>query len=106
MPICLIRKDPKLTRFLQAMEAERQERYGKDYQHSVEAALDRWRHHPKGSGNDEFFQLAASLLAAGMPHVEIERTLYAELPYAHGAELQRDRRADIPRIMRRLKCAA
>ena len=106
MPISLIRKDPKLTRFLQTMEADRQEREGDEYQRRVETALDRWRHHHKGSGNDEFFQLAATLSAAGMTHFEIERTLYAELTYAHGTESQRDRRAEIPRIMRRLRCAA
>jgi hypothetical protein len=105
-PICLTRKDPKLTRFLQEMEAERQERWGEAYQCRVSAALDRWRHHAKGSGNDEFFQLAASLSAAGMPPVEVERTLYAELPFAHGPESQRDRKADVPRIMRWLRCAA
>jgi hypothetical protein len=86
------------------MEAERQERWGADYQRRVEAALDRWRHHPKETGNDEFFRLAASLSAAGMPHADLERTLHAEVPYAHGSQSQRHRKADIPRIMQRLKC--
>jgi hypothetical protein len=105
-PILLVRKDPKLTRFLQAMEAEKQQRWGEDYQRRVEVTLDHWRHHPKGTGNDEFFQLAASLIAAGMRHADVERTLYAELPYAHGTRSQADRKADIPRIMRRLRCVA
>jgi hypothetical protein len=43
VPLSFVRKDPKLTRFLQALEAERQT-WGADYQRRVEAALDRWRH--------------------------------------------------------------
>ena len=104
-PISIVRKDPNLTRFLQAMEAEKQQQ-GENHRRRVDAALDKWRRHPKGTGNDEFVQLAASLFAVGIAHAEIERTLYAELPYAHGSRSQANRKADIPRIMRRLKCAA
>jgi hypothetical protein len=105
-PISFVRKDPKLTRFLEAIEHEKQERWGAVYQHRIDAALDRWRHHPKGTGNEEFFKLAGSLLAVGMAHGDVEGTLYAELVHAQGPKSRKDREADIPRIMRGLRCTA
>jgi hypothetical protein len=100
------RKDPKLTRALKLMEAEQVEHRQTNYQERVEAAMQRWRYHGKGTGNHEFFVLAASLAANGMDRIEIQQTLYAESVYAHGAMSQRDRRAAIPDIMNRLRCAS
>ena len=38
--------------------------------------------------------------------VFFERVLYDECPFAHGNTSQRDRRNDIPRVLRWLECAA
>jgi hypothetical protein len=105
-PASTQRKDPKLTRALQLMEVEKSERRYANYQDRVDAAINRWRGHAKGTGNHEFFVLATVLASAGMERNEIERTLHAEVPYAHGSESQRDRRTAIPDIMRTLRAAA
>jgi hypothetical protein len=105
-PISTLRKDPKLTRALKLMEAEQVAHRQTNYQERVEAAMQRWRHHGKGTGNYEFFVLAASLAATGMDRTEVRLMLCAESVYAHGSESQKDRRAAIPGIMNRLKCAA
>ena len=96
------KKDPKLARMVEAIEAHHQV----NYQERVDAAIQRWRQHPKGSGNEEFFRLAASLNRAGLPQNEVRRTLYDEAAFAHGTKSQRDRRAAIPNLLRRLRFAA
>ena len=77
------KKDPKLARMVEAIEAHHQV----NYQERVDAAIQRWRQHPKGSGNEEFFRLAASLNRAGLPQNEVRRTLYDEAAFAHGHEI-------------------
>lgn len=105
-PLSLVRTDPKLTRALLAMEAEKQAHRRENYEERVDAAIMKWRQHPEGTGHHEFFLLAVALASAGMERVEIEQTLYAETAYAHGGQSQQDRRTAIPDIMRRLRCAA
>jgi hypothetical protein len=105
-PVFTVRKDPKLTQALALMEAEKLERCQANYQDRIDAAISRWRGHLKGTGNHEFFVLAASLASAGMDQTEIVRTLHSEAIYAHGTESQKDRRAAIPTVVRRLRCAA
>jgi hypothetical protein len=105
-PSSLVRKDPKLTRLLTAIEAEKQAHGRASYQARVAAAIDRWRQHRKGTGNHEFFVLAASLNAASMNRADIARTLHDEAAYAHGRKSQDDRRASVPAIMHKLRCAA
>ncbi len=102
----VVRKDPRLTRALLAIEAEKKKIHRENYQQRVEAAVDRWRQHPKETGNRAFFDLAVALFGAGIERTEIGRTLRDEAVYAHGTKSQRDRRAAIPHIMRKLKCAA
>jgi hypothetical protein len=104
--INFVRKDPKLTRALLAMEAEKEGRRGPNYEEVVNAAIEEWRAHPIGSGNAAFFTLAVKLACAGMERDEIRRTLHAEVAYAHGPKSQGDRRTSIPYIMRMLRCAA
>jgi hypothetical protein len=105
-PKTFIRKDPKLVRALEAMEAEKLAHRRQNYQQRVDAALERWHEHPVGTGNDAFFQLAVALAGAGMERAEIGRTLHAEAAHAHGSKSQQERRAAIPGILRKLKCAA
>jgi hypothetical protein len=105
-PSNLIRKDPRLTRALLAFEAKEQASHQQNCQARVDAAISTWHQHPKGTGNQAFFRLAASLAGAGMGRHEIEQTLHAQAAYAHGAQSQKDRRAAIPGIMRTLRCAA
>jgi hypothetical protein len=102
-PASFVRKDPKLTRALLAMEAERQAHCRDSHQGRVDAAIDRWRQHPKKTGNRAFFELAVALVGAGMERAEIERTLYAESAYAHGSQSQSDRRTAIPHILKKIK---
>jgi hypothetical protein len=102
-PVPTSRKDPKLTRALQLMDSEK---FGHWRQSRIEAARRRWRHHGKGTGNHEFFVLAASLSSAGLDRAEIRRTLYDEAVHAHGAGSQRDRRSSISHIVEKLKHAA
>jgi hypothetical protein len=102
-PVSHIRKDPKLTRALLAMEAEKQARQKVNYQDRADAAVERWRQHPKATGNEEFFLLAVALAGAGMDRVEAERTLHTEAGFSHGAESQRQRRQAIPAIMKKLE---
>jgi len=99
-PVSIQRKDPKLTRALELIEAERSESHQANYQDRVNAAINRWRGHPKGTGHDEFFFLAVSLSNAGMDRNDIERTLHSEASFAHGGESQRHRRTAFPDIMR------
>jgi hypothetical protein len=47
-----------------------------------------------------------ALAGAGMERAEIGRTLHAEAAHAHGSKSQQERRAAIPGILRKLKCAA
>lgn len=105
-PKNLKRKDPKLTSFLHLFAAEKQAEHQKSFDRRVEDAISTWQQHPKGTGNQAFFQLAVSLAGAGMSRNEIEQTLHTQTAYAHGAESQRDRTAAIPGIMRTLRCAA
>jgi hypothetical protein len=105
-PVSTRRKDPKLTRVLTLIEAEKAEHRQANYGERVEAAITRWRGHIKGTGNSEFFVLAVSLASAGMGRLEIQTTLYSESYHAHGSESQRDRKAAIPDIINRLKYAA
>jgi hypothetical protein len=105
-PVSLVRKDPNLTRALLAIEAEKQAHRREDYEERVDAVITKWRQHPPGSGNHEFFMLALGLAAAGVERTEIERTLFSEAAFAHGNQSQQDRRAAIPDIMQRLRCAA
>jgi hypothetical protein len=98
--------DPKLRRILQLIEAEKSERRQVNYEERVEAAISRWLGQTTGTGNSEFFMLAVALTNAGMGRTEIQRTLFSESAHAHGAESQRDRKAAIPAIMDRLRCAA
>ena len=105
-PVSTERKDPKLTRALQLIEAERSDHRQADYQNHVAAAISRWRSHTKGTGNHEFFVLGTALAAAGMDHAEISRRLHSEAVYAHGSESQKDRRAALPDIMKTLRCVA
>jgi|ERR1019366_528779 hypothetical protein len=101
-----VRKDPKLTRALLLIESEKQKHHRQNYEERVGAAIERWHGHPKGSGNQAFFELAVALASAGMERSEIKETLYAEAEYAHGTESKRDRRTAIPHIMSKLRCAA
>lgn len=39
-------------------------------------------------------------------NIDIKRTLYEEVEFAHGAEARRDRRPAIPDIVRKLRCTA
>jgi hypothetical protein len=105
-PTSMVRKDPKLTRALMAIEGEKQAYHQESRQERVETAISTWRCHPKGAGNTAFFELAVTLASAGMERAEISRTLHAEAAYAHGRESQRERRAAISGIMKKLRCAA
>ena len=95
-------KDPRLTRVRALMEADRPV----NHQERVDAAINRWRSHCKGTGNQEFFNLAVSLASAGMDRLDIGRTLQAETVHAHGPDLRRDRRAAIPTIINKLRFSA
>jgi hypothetical protein len=105
-PASPVRKDPKLTRALLLIESEKQTHHHQHLEERIDAAIQRWHEHPKGSGNQAFFELAVALAGAGMERTEIKDTLFAEAGYAHGSESQRDRRAAIPHIMSKLRCAA
>ena len=102
-PNDLIRKDPRVTNLLLSFEAERQAKHQQHYQDRIEEAINTWRQHPKGTGNQAFFQLAVSTAWAGMERHEIEQTLHIQAANAHGPTSQQDRRAAIPGIMRTLK---
>jgi hypothetical protein len=106
IPAPPVRKDPKLTRALLLIESEKRKHHRQNYEERVDAAIQRWHEHPKGSGNQAFFDLAMALAGAGMERSEIKDTLYAEAAYAHGQDSQRDRRAAISHIMSKLRCAA
>jgi hypothetical protein len=106
VPTSLVRKDPRLTRMLLLMEAQERDQQMESQQERVKSAIERWRQHVGGTGNEEFFTLAVSLAAAGLERIEVERALSCECAYAHGSKSQRDRRAAIPAIMRRLRCVA
>ena len=97
------RKDPKLNRFIEKLQQEEAENYQQKYHASVEHALQEWRTHPRGTGNQAFFQLAASLNRAGMDIDEIQQTLHQQVVHAHGAESQGHRRAAIPGIMETIR---
>ena len=102
--VALARKDPKLTQFLEMMASETHHRCFPDFEHQIEQAIQRWRSHPKKTGNDEFFELAKTLARLGMSHCDLEQRLFAESHYAHGNTSLRDRRSDIPRILSWLEC--
>ncbi len=106
VPASIERKDPKLTRALLAMQAEEQSDQTERHQQRVDAAVNRWRRHSKGTGHHEFFLLAVGLASAGMDSAEISRTLHDEAGYAHGPESRRDRRAAIPGILNKLRSAS
>jgi hypothetical protein len=101
-PASVESKDPRLNRVRMLMEADKRA----NHQERVEMAINRWRSHFKGTGNEKFFMLAVSLAASGLDRADIGRTLQSEAMYAHGSESQRDRRAAIPGILNRLRCAA
>jgi hypothetical protein len=102
-PVSIVRKDPKLTRALLAMEAQNHAHRWDNYEDRVDAAINGWRQHLKGTGNSAFFDLAVALVGAGMERAEISRTLYAEAVYAHGSQSQSDRRTAIPHILKKIK---
>jgi hypothetical protein len=106
IPAPPVRKDPKLTRALLLIEGEKQKHNRANYEEQVDAAIQRWHEHPKGSGNQAFFELAVALAGAGMERFEIKNRLHAEAEHAHGSQSRRDRRAAIPHIMSKLRCAA
>jgi hypothetical protein len=106
VPASLERKDPKLTRMLVALAAEEQSRQTASNRARVESAIERWRQHVQGTGNEAFFRLAASLAAAGMTFSDVDATLRDEAMFAHGTKSQRDRRNSIHGIVRKLRCAA
>jgi hypothetical protein len=105
-PPSLVRKDPKLIRLVMAIEAEKQVNRPGNSQARVDTAINRWRQHHDGTGNHEFFVLAVSLDATGIGRAEIERSLHDEATFSHSRQSVRDRRASIPAIMRKLRCAA
>jgi hypothetical protein len=91
---------------LMALAAEEQSRQMASNQTRVESAIERWRQHVQGTGNEEFFRLAVSLAAARMTLSDIDATLRDEAAFAHGLKSQRDRRNSIRGIVRKLWCAA
>ena len=70
---------------------------------AVDAAINRWRQHSPGSGNDEFFILARSLMNAGGTDEYISDVLNQEAAHSHSETSANDRRADIPRIISGLR---
>jgi hypothetical protein len=99
-------KDPKLIRLLAALDEEEAVRKMSRRQERVTMAVDRWRGHAKGTGDQEFFTLAVSLAASGMSESDLTVTLHGEAMFAHGSRSQQDRRRSIPAIVRKLRCAA
>lgn len=99
------KKDPRFARMLEAIQAEKQANYVANHHERVGAAVQRWRQHPKGTGNHEFFRLAATLVKTGMDHAEVRQTLYDEASHAHGSASCRDRRASISAMMKTLRPA-
>lgn len=105
-PVSLIRKDPKLTRFLEAVEAERKRELEWSRTERIEEAVRKWRTHSAGTGNSAFWHLGIDLARAGIGPQDIERILHVEAGNAHGHRSRQDRSSDIKNIVRKLNHGA
>jgi hypothetical protein len=99
-PIVLPKADDSLTALRKAL-LEQQASSPQGWAQAVrDEALSVWRTAPRGTGNEAFFTLAATLARTGMPLKDVETTLSHEAVYAHS---KTDRRKEIKGIIKTLK---